>query len=282
MTGTLILSSDEVRVMSRLAGAVDLLPDDDWDADDLPVADVVATRALLSRELVRFEAGTGGAPASLPDLVLAPQARALFGTPGTILSIRRDAVAGSWRATLVGTLLAREVSPEVWLLRTADEHYLDGLLDELTSEAAGSAAAGELLVPTAALTEADRLVDRSTVDDLAGFLGTYGIQQASARAVARILLHRNALTTVRLTRQSGSATLTSSLTWLEVGTATWLAAPEPAAGLDDPPEADAAGGTAYLPMPDQLPSMTRLTATDRTGLRAALGAVLADRVEAGP
>lgn len=273
MTGSLLLSSDEVRVMGRLAGGAALVPGDDWDADDLPVADVVATRALLARELIRLEA-TDSAPASLPSLVLTPAARALFGVPSTILSIWRDATAGPWRATLVGSLLAREVSPEVWLLRNTAEEHLAGLVDELLCDAADSATGTAVTIPTAALAAADRAAAQSTVDGVVDLLASRGVEPAEARTVARILLHRNAITTVRLTRQTGTTMLTESLTWLEVGTDTWLAAPDLP---DDPPEADADGTAACLPMPEELPGVTRLTPIDRDGLRAALDALLAER-----
>jgi hypothetical protein len=266
--------------MGRLAGTGALLPGGDWDADDLPVADVVATRALLARELIRLRAADS-APASLPSLVLAPQARALFGVSNTILSIWRDGTSGPWRATLVGSLLAREVSPEVWLLRTTDEPQLAALIDDLLCDVAGSAGAAPLLVPTAALSAADRAAPRSTVDSVADLIGSYGVAAADARTTARILLHRDAITTVRLTSQAGTTTVTSSLTWLEVGTETWLAAPDAPADPDDALDGDAGSTPAYLPLPDELAGVTRLTPVGRDDVRAALDALLADRAEGG-
>jgi hypothetical protein len=56
--GTLVLSSDEVRILGGLAGAGHaevLVPDSGWAAEDQSVADVVATRGLLARGLVHLD-----------------------------------------------------------------------------------------------------------------------------------------------------------------------------------------------------------------------------------
>src|SRR5262249_59890073 len=74
--GALVLSSDEVRILGGLAGAGHaevLVPDSGWAAEDQPVADVVATRGLLARGLIRLDT-----PAVAPHLVLAPAVRGPF------------------------------------------------------------------------------------------------------------------------------------------------------------------------------------------------------------
>jgi hypothetical protein len=251
---TLVLSSDEVRVISRLAGAPGLLPEDSWDADDLPVADVVATRALLARDLVRLDAEP------LPGLVLAPRARELFAGTGTVVSVIRDAAAGSWRATLAGTLLAKEITPEVWALSGAGHPGISDLTGELLGTVTSPGTGVPLRIPTAALTAADRIADHSTVDSLGEFLGTYGIEPAIARAVAHLLHDRDAVSTVRRTTQTGTRVETESLTWLEVGTRGWLVtADEAGDGPEDVPEA-----------------VTCLSPTDGDALRGALDRLLTE------
>lgn len=278
MTGGLVLSADEVRVLGQLAGAEHagaLVPDVEWEADDLPVADIVASRTLLARGLLRL--GTGSAvPDSVPELVLAPEARALFGAPGVLFAVRRDGVAGARRATLVGSLLAEELSPAVWRLRcTAEPHvHARALVDELTCGVAESAAVSDsITLPTKALEDADRLAGEAGESAAADLLADCGLAAEQALTVAGVLARRTAITTVRLTRQDGTTTLTATLTWLEAGAESWLAVPD-AAGPDDPPGADT-DAAAYLPMPDQLDEVTRLLPVNRADLRAALDGILA-------
>jgi hypothetical protein len=273
-TGALVLSSDEVRIIGGLAGAGHaevLVPDSGWAVEDQPVADVVATRGLLARGLIRLDTG-----ATAPQLVLAPEVRALFSHPGWIFSVRRDGTAGGRRATLLGRLLAEELSTDIWRLQSINEprQQAQALVDEVLDAVPDTAErAASVRVATAALAAADR-IGRPT--EAAALLAARGLTADHARTVARVLAERQATTTVRLIRHAGTTTTTAALTWLQAGTETWLAVPEAADGPDDPPDRDADTGAPYLPLPDQLAEVTRLEPVNRAELRAAVAPLLAD------
>jgi len=273
-TGALVLSSDEVRIIGGLAGgghAEVLVPDSGWAAEDQPVADVVATRGLLARGLIRLDTR-----ATDPQLVLAPEVRALFSHPDWVLSVRRDGTAGERRATLVGRLLSEELSTDIWRLQTIDEprQQAQALVDEVLDVVPDTAErAAPVRVATAALAAAERIGQPT---EAAALLAARGLTPDDARTVARILAERQAITTVRLTHHAGTTTTTTALTWLQTGTETWLAVSEAADGPDDPPDRDADTSAPYLPLPDQLAEVTRLEPVDRATLHAAIAPLLAD------
>ncbi|HSV67587.1 MAG TPA: hypothetical protein VLJ59_17000 [Mycobacteriales bacterium] len=110
------LSSDELRALARVAGAV-LPPEllDGWHREDIAVADTVAVRSLLARGLLQLRPGgvalTRAARGALDPLL---DARALAGLSllGRDGDERRQLVAES----TAGTLLLTEREPDVWTL----------------------------------------------------------------------------------------------------------------------------------------------------------------------
>lgn len=267
LTAPAALSSDELRALARVAGAV-LPPEllDGWHSDDTPVADTVAVRSLLARGVLQLHAGgvalTGAVRVALDPLL---QARALAGL--TLLPHdgpeRRRLVAES----AAGTLLLTEREPDVWTLdpipgpvERATGWLAADLLDEGPRLAPGGAG---FTAPAEALRQADRLLTAGRGGDIAAVLTGVGVPTAVAEVWAAVLRRRVATGEVRLTRRVSTGVFTGGgVRWVDAGTAgVWLVEP---AGTDE----DGDPETAAI----------RLTDTGVAGVRAAL----ADLLDPGP
>ena len=257
-----VLSSDELRVASHLAGVPTLAPDPGWAAEDLPVADVVATRSLLARGLLDLA----------PEATLAPVLTILLAQPGPAVSVRRDTATGTCRSTMLGCMLADERSPDIWHLSAAADRRT--LIDRLAGGVPDDGAAGTpVRLPAAALTAAQRMATSAQEGAVADHLRSGDLGREDARALARVLARRQATTTVRIDHHAGTRRTTAALTWLETGADVWLAVPESTTGPDDPPGSELTGP---LPLPDELDEVLRLEPVTRAGLRTALTELLAE------
>ena len=269
------LSSDELRALARVAGAV-LPPEllDGWHRDDTAVADTVAVRSLLARGVLQLPAGcdgvalTGAARGALGPLL---DARALAG----LSLLTRD---GQERRRLVaestaGTLLLTEREPDVWTLdpipgpaERAAAWLAAELLDDGPRLAPGG---GCVIAPAEALREADRLRTAGRDGEVAGALTRAGVPAGDADVWAGVLRRRVATGEVRLTRRIGEDVFAGGrVRWVDAGTAgVWLVEPP------ELPDGEPAG----------IPAATvLLTDAGVAGVRAALTALLDGGAGAGP
>jgi hypothetical protein len=250
------LSSDELRALARVAGAV-LPPEllEGWHPDDTAVADTVAVRSLLARGLLQLCPGrvalTRAAASALDPLL---DARALAGLSllGGDREERRRLVAES----ATGTLLLTEREPDVWTLEEIPgpvERAVGWLAADLLEEGLRPEPGGATFAaPAATLHEVDGLaVDRPT--DAAAVLAGTGVPPSVAEAWVAVLRGRLATGDVRLTRRLGPGGYAGGgVRWLDAGTAgIWLVSAD-----------------------DDDPDLVRVTDAGVVGVRAALGALL--------
>jgi hypothetical protein len=262
------LSSDELRALARVAGAV--LPPEllgGWHRDDSPVADTVAVRSLLARGMLQLRPGgggvalTGAARGALDPLL---DARALAG----LSLLTRD---GQERRRLVaesaaGTLLLTEREPDVWTLDPIPgptERAAAWLAADLLDEGPRLAPDGHRIVaPAEALRLADRLLAEGHESAIAAALARAGLPEPAAGTWAAVLRRRVATGEVRLTRRVADGVFAGgAVRWVDAGTAgVWLV--EPADAPEDDPDDD----------PEEAPVL--LSDAGVPGVRAALAALL--------
>jgi hypothetical protein len=244
------LSSDELRALARVGGAV-LPPEllDDWHADDTAVADVVAVRSLLARGMVQLRPGgvvlTRAAGTALDALL---HARALCGLG--LLSPdgeeRRRLVAESG----TGTLLLTEREPDVWTVDPIPgpaERAAAWLATDLLEEGLRPAPSGTSFVaPAEALRRADRLVTAGRAADVASTLTGAGVPAGAAATWATVLSGRMTAGEVRLTRRLSAGVFAGgTVRWVDAGPAgVWLVEPEVPDDSGDPVVRLTDGGTA--------------------------------------
>jgi len=259
------LSSDELRAMARVAGAV-LPPEllDGWDREDIAVADTVAVRSLLARGLLQLRPGgvalTRAARGALDPLL---DARALAGLSllGRDGEERRQLVAES----TAGTLLLTEREPDVWTLDPIPgpaERAAAWLAADLLEEGVRPAPAGAAFTaPAGTLRQTDRLLTAGRFADVATALTRAGVPAALADGWVTVLRSRVATGQVRLTRRLATDVYSGgTVRWVDAGTAgVWLVEP------DEPPDDD---------VDDAAEPTVRLTDAGVTGVRAALTALL--------
>lgn len=256
-----VLSSDELRVIARVAGTV-LPPDllDGWHEDDTAVADTVAVRCLLARGMLQLRPG-GVALTRATGTALDPllYARALGGLSllGQEREERRRLVAES----ATGTLLLTEREPDVWTLDPVPdpaEHVIAWLALELLEDTPHPAPGGtSFAAPAATLREVDRLLAVGRDPDAVLALTGAGVPPSAAELWVTALRGRLATGDVQLTRRLRTGVFAGgTVRWVDAGTAgIWLVEPdhEPDDG-DDP--------------------TVRLTDAGTAGVRTALRALL--------
>lgn len=259
------LSSDELRALARVAGAV-LPPEllDGWHRDDVAVADTVAVRSLLARGLLQLRPGevalTRATRGGLDPLL---DARALAGLHllGRDGQERRQVVAES----TAGTLLLTEREPDVWTLdpipgpaeRAAAWLAADLLEDGMRPAPTGVA----FTVPAGTLRQVDQLITAGRCADAATELTGIAAPDAPVDRWAAVRRSREASGEVRLTRRLAAGVFAGgTVGWLDAGTAgVWLVEP------DEPPGDD---------VEDTAEPAVRFTDAGVTGVRAALAALL--------
>jgi hypothetical protein len=243
------LSSDELRALGRVAGAV-LPPEllDGWHREDSPVADTVAVRSLLARGVLQFRAGIGGSALALTGAARGAfdpllNARAMAGL--SLLTRegqeRRRLVAES----AAGILLLTEREPDVWTLDPIPgptERAAAWLAADMLDGGPRLAPNGDRIVaPAEALRLADRLLAGGHEVAIAAALARAGLPEPAAETWAAVLRRRVATGEVRLTRRVADGVFAGgAVRWVDAGTAgVWLVeqteAPTAAAEEDPDP-----------------------------------------------
>lgn len=269
------LSSDELRAIGRVAGAV-LPPEllDGWHRDDCAVADTVAVRSLLARGVLQLRTGsaepalalTGAARTALGALL---EARAMAGVAvlDRFGQERRQLVAecGSGR-----TLLLTEREPDVWTVETSQEpaeQVVAGVVADLLDGSPRPAPTGAGFdAPEEVLAQVDRFVAQGRTDLAAGALYWTGVPAAAADRWAGALERRESSCVVRLTRRVADGVFAGgAVRWVDGGAAgVWLVEPADMP-QGDPADPDAGG-------------WRRLSDAGVAGVRSALAVLLDGRL----
>jgi hypothetical protein len=284
------LSSDELRALGRVAGAV--LPPEllaGWHRDDTDVADTVAVRSLLARGVLQLRAGSGG-----PELALTGATRESLGpllAARALTGVSLLARSGAERRQLVaegpgGTLLLTEREPDVWTLEAVDgpvelqaARAAADLLDAGPRPEPGGV---RIELPDEVLGRVERLVAQGRTGAATAALAEAGVPPAAAGTWTAVLARRVATGEVRVTRRLADGVFAGgAVRWVDAGEAgVWLVeAVDPAVdSAADPATAEAvdpevAGPQAADPAAGQA-GWSRLSDAGLAGVRAALAALL--------
>ncbi|HEV2780933.1 MAG TPA: hypothetical protein VGX25_16235 [Actinophytocola sp.] len=252
MTAALVLTTDELRVSTTVAGApVPAALRADWSTEDMPVADLVALRGLLARGL----ASSGAGDVSLADdlsLALGP-----FLTGRVLVDVQRDGAVRPGRRLIAkgaaGVVSCAEHGPDLWQVEPADPDPVERLVADLVDHLPDTEASHPgVTLPTDLLAEAERRSATGATEHTRGMLVRRGLPPGTAEVVARVLGDLGTTVTVRSSHRNGSTTRCAAITWLETGsTGVWLAVPDddPLADVDPAvPPTGLAGHTKLRPV----------------------------------
>lgn len=265
MTAPLVLTTDELRVSGRIAGAA--LPPvlhAGWSTEDIPVADVVALRGLLARRLAIAGEGEVRLAGDL-SLALGP-----FLADSALVEMQRDGRTRPGRrliakgpAGLVGCV---EHTPDLWQVEPIHPDQVQRLVAELVDHLpAGEPSGPSVTLATDLLVEAERLSTTGATGHLPGKLARRGLPPAAAEMVASVLGDLDTTVTVRSLHRNGSITRYAAITWLETGSSgVWLAVPDDGPGADGDIDA----------VPTGLASHTELRPVNVDALRTELAEAL--------
>jgi hypothetical protein len=254
----IVLSGDEIRAVTRLAGWVPLQAfDTGWVSEEVGVADAVALRGLLARGLVGVrdvdgcpEVGlTGVAEAALTPLL----------RPEAVVEIHRDSRCSGRRRHITAeadgaVVLAEEREPSVWQVREQSGSA------ELCAHPVVKCLIEELIETPRAFQLQDMTVTPKVLA-AAQTLVTKGHADQSTDPLVGLLAETSVTVTVRTSRQVDRSTrVAAAVTWLDAGdTGIWLVDPAD----DTDPDDDVAETSAV-----------NLVVTDRASLLARVKEIL--------